>query len=304
MVLYSRFVGQERRRDVRAGDRRQFLSMLSLAPLAAIGVSGTVVEMVRPQGLPPTRRLMPRFRRRKGANVYSSGLAPGFYLNPKSNVVHYVLADRTIRCVHKISEGALRSLPTITSVSHTVAFAKGALSRGCWSITLERVALDAVARKDIDGALALLSAELFTRVAVQERLGSMVRAAIEAVPILPRRDSPAGRKTGDIRRGFRIGGREVSATTEEASRAIAEAQLSPLLRICDLYATLCATFARERRLKELVALFERHGQFSGIPAIDRRVVSWKNGDSKWRKLRSTGSLRWKLPVSATVRPRK
>ena len=58
---------------------------------------------------PPAGLRKPRHRHtRKKTPAAVTKLAPGFYLNPKSQVVHYVTADRKIARVSKINEKLLQ----------------------------------------------------------------------------------------------------------------------------------------------------------------------------------------------------
>ena len=110
---------------------------------------------------PPAGLRKPRHRHtRKKTPALVTKLAPGFYLNPKSQVVHYVTADRKVARVSKINEKLLQPLKPADLVKLPVNNAKPRVHLAVASYSLEQAALASVQAKDYSTSCQLLAAAI------------------------------------------------------------------------------------------------------------------------------------------------
>lgn len=136
--------------------RRSFLSWLILG-VGAIGLSYSLFRsLAAKNGLQTSsalRVLKPRFRWRKRAAGYISKLDPGFYVNTKSQIIHYVEEDNRIRCVSNISESRLKRVdPTTIRINTSRPLA----NQACASYSFERAAISYLQQKNPEKACQLL----------------------------------------------------------------------------------------------------------------------------------------------------
>lgn len=110
---------------------------------------------------PPAGLRKPRHRHtKKKTPALVTMLAPGFYLNPKSQVVHYVTPDRKIARVHKISEKLLQPLKPTDLVKLPANTTRPRVHLAVASYSLEQAALASVQAKDYSTACQLLAAAI------------------------------------------------------------------------------------------------------------------------------------------------
>lgn len=110
---------------------------------------------------PPAGVRKPRYRHTmKKTSPVVTKLAPGFYLSPKSQVVHYVTADRKIARVSKINEKLLQPLKPIDLVKLPVNNAKPRVHLAVASYSLEQAALSSLQAKDYSTSCQLLAAAI------------------------------------------------------------------------------------------------------------------------------------------------
>ena len=135
---------------------------LGVAPLAETveaGLQGRKVRGRKKWPAPTAGRRNPRFRRRKNkGNAYHTNLAPGFYLNPKSQVIHYVAADRRIVGVYRINERNLRALNPADLPNLLLGKNKPRVSLATASFAFEHAALASISVKNYALACRLLLA--------------------------------------------------------------------------------------------------------------------------------------------------
>jgi hypothetical protein len=135
--------------------RRAFLPIL-ITGVGAAGLTYSLVHWWRGMSIVPLSategppRLQPRFRRNK-VTYFLSKLDPGFYLNPKSQVIHYVGADKKVSAVKSVNESRLTpvKLDTTKQEPH--------VNRACASYVFELEALSLLHQNEVDKACELLS---------------------------------------------------------------------------------------------------------------------------------------------------
>jgi len=135
--------------------RRSFVTLL----IAAAGSAGvawswlkgprSVVTLIQTKGFSSN----PRFRKRKRRPRFLlSTLAPGFYLNPKSGIVHRVERNGRMYCGSGINERRLRPYHVLLKPELPIR-----TPLNCTSSTFEDAAIERLLIGDADGACALLA---------------------------------------------------------------------------------------------------------------------------------------------------
>lgn len=110
---------------------------------------------------PPAGVRKPRHRHTKTKTpALVTKLAPGFYLNPKSQVVHYVTLNHKIARVSKINEKVLQPLKPADLVKLPANSTKPRVHLAVASYSLEQAALSSVQAKDYTTACQLLAAAI------------------------------------------------------------------------------------------------------------------------------------------------
>lgn len=107
---------------------------------------------------PPQGRRNPRFVKEKGKSAQvSTRLQPGFYVNTRSKVIHYVTKQRTIRQVQRINTNRLKPLAISDVTKLLLNDSKPRVHLSTASRALEEAALDHFKSNQPETAFELLA---------------------------------------------------------------------------------------------------------------------------------------------------
>lgn len=144
--------------------RRNFLALSTLALFG--GLTGALFVF-----FPGFPRRNPRFIKKSRPKPYITSLSSGFYLNPKSDIAHYIFPNGMIRNVYYINEMRLKSIPIEDFKS--LYFNQGLphLNLSSSSSSFEDAVGRLIREDRIEQALELLRAALIHDVELQRRSG-------------------------------------------------------------------------------------------------------------------------------------
>ncbi|MDQ3815161.1 MAG: hypothetical protein M3347_14635, partial [Armatimonadota bacterium] len=109
---------------------------------------------------PPPGVRKPRFRRNKKPAQAATQLAPGFYINPKSQVIHHVGPNGKVARVDKIKQNRLQPVRPDALVRLPRNNSRPRVNLAYASYALEQAALAKVQAKEYDQACQLLVAAI------------------------------------------------------------------------------------------------------------------------------------------------
>ena len=128
--------------------RRAFLPLL----ITGVGVIGLGYSLVRQRRNTRPSQAPPSTHRRR-ARSYTSNLKQGFYINPKSEIIHYVEKSRRIRCVSWVDEARLRQWD---STAASIDKSKPRVNKSCASYSFEQAAVSYLRLNNLDKGFQLL----------------------------------------------------------------------------------------------------------------------------------------------------
>jgi hypothetical protein len=122
---------------------------------------------------PPPGVKKPRYKRQNGAKVVGTNLTPGFYLNPKPKVVHYVARDGKIRAVQRINTERLKPLSIAEVTNLVLNDVKPRVHLTTASRVLEEAALEQFQANQPDVGFQLLGTAIRHDLLLKERSREM-----------------------------------------------------------------------------------------------------------------------------------